>query len=37
MSLADLLRLPNIDRRQAALLIELYAEMKRSCRPIPHA
>jgi hypothetical protein len=37
MSLADLLRLPNIGRRQAALLIELYAEIKRTCRPVPHA
>jgi hypothetical protein len=37
MSLADLLRLPNIGRRQAALLIEFYAEIKRTCRPVPHA
>jgi hypothetical protein len=37
MSLVDLLRLPNIGMRQAALLIELYAKLKQSCRPVPHA
>jgi hypothetical protein len=37
MSLVDLLRLPNIGMRQAALLIELYAKIKRSCRPVPDA
>jgi hypothetical protein len=37
MSLVDLLRLPNIGRRQSALLIELYAQIKRTCRPVPSA
>jgi hypothetical protein len=37
MSIVDLLRLPNIGRRQAALLIELYAGIKRTSRPVPHA
>jgi hypothetical protein len=37
MSLVDMLRLPNIGMRQAALLIELYAKIKRSCRPVPDA
>jgi hypothetical protein len=37
MSLVNLLRLPNIGMRQAALLIELYAEIKRACRPVPNA
>jgi hypothetical protein len=37
MSLADLLRLPNIGRRQAGLLIELYAHIKPVCRPVTGA